>query len=134
MVLSGMSTMEQVIENIKIAEDGEANSLSEEERNLIEEIREAYRERIHVNCTSCGYCSPCPEGVDIPLNLSLLNDLYMYQNMEKPRGNYSFLTAKKASATYCDECGECEDKCTQSIPIRKYLKEARETFEKIENR
>ncbi|MGZ7048083.1 MAG: aldo/keto reductase [Methanobacterium sp.] len=133
-VLSGMSTMEQVIENIKIAEDGEANSLSEEERNLIEEIREAYRERIHVDCTSCGYCSPCPEGVDIPLNLSLLNDLYMYQNMEKPRGNYSFLTAKKASATYCDECGECEDKCTQNIPIRKYLKEARETFEKIENR
>lgn len=129
-VLSGMSTMEQVMENIKVAEDGHANSLTNEERNLIREVKEAYSARIHVSCTGCNYCIPCPAGVDIPLNLNLLNDVYIYENLEKPSGNYSFLKAKKASASFCTECGECEEKCTQNIPIRKYLKEAVETFEK----
>jgi hypothetical protein len=126
-VLSGMSTMEHVIENVKIAENGHVNSLSQSEKNLIQEVREVYSERVHVSCTACGYCTPCPKGVDIPLNLNLLNDLYIYQNMEKPAGNYSFLTAKQASAAFCDEC---EEKCTQSIQIREYLKEARKTFDK----
>jgi len=129
-VLSGMSNMEQVLENVKIANDGFVNILGDEEKDLIGEVRDAYKERVHVSCTACGYCSPCPQGVDIPLNLSLLNDLYMYQNMEKPSGNYMFLNAKNASASFCDECGECEEKCTQNIQIRKYLKEARETFDK----
>lgn len=130
LVLSGMSTLEQVEENLRIAEDGYANSLSSQERGIIQEVREAYQARMHVGCTACGYCMPCPEGVDIPLNLNLLNDVYIYQNMEKPRGNYSFLAAKKMSASYCTECGECEAKCTQQIPIREYLKEAARTFEK----
>jgi uncharacterized protein len=129
LVLSGMSTMEQVKENLRIADEGYANSLSSQERELIDEVREAYQARVHVGCTACGYCMPCPEGVDIPLNLNLLNDVYIYQNLEKPRGNYSFLKAKKMSASYCTECGDCEEKCTQQIPIRKYLKEAVETFE-----
>ena len=129
-VLSGMSTMEQVIENVNIANYGQADNLTYEERNLIKEVREAYNERIHVDCTACGYCMPCTAGVDIPLNLNLLNDVYVYQNMGKPAGNYSFLTAKKASASFCNDCGECEEKCTQNILIRKYLKETNETFEK----
>ena len=129
-VLSGMSSMENVKENVKIADEGITNSLTSNEKNLIEEVREVYKERIHAGCTACGYCIPCPEGVDIPLNLNLLNDVYVYQNMEKPTGNYKFLTAKNASASFCSDCGECEEKCTQKIPIRKYLKEARETFQK----
>jgi predicted aldo/keto reductase-like oxidoreductase len=130
LVLSGMSTMEQVEENLRIAEDGYANSLTSEELDIIQEVREAYQARMHVGCTACGYCMPCPEGVDIPLNLNLLNDVYIYQNLEKPRGNYSFLSAKNMSAAYCTLCGECEDKCTQKIHIREYLKEAAETLEK----
>ncbi len=129
-VLSGASTMEQVVENVKIAEDGHVNSLTGDERNLIEEVRDAYSERVHVGCTRCGYCMPCPTGVDIPLNLSLLNDLYVYQNMEKPLGNYTFLTAKKESAAFCTQCGECEEKCTQKLPIQKFLKETADIFEK----
>jgi len=129
-VLRGMSTMEQVKENIRIAEDGHANSLTDEEKNLILEVREAYQERMHVGCTACNYCMPCPNGVDIPLKLNLLNDLYIYQNMEKPSANYSFLSAKKMSASFCNECGECEEKCSQNIPIREYLKETVKTFEK----
>lgn len=129
-VLSGMSTMEQVKENINIAENGHANSLTHEERDLIEQIRDAYTKRIHVGCTGCGYCMPCPSGVDIPLNLNLLNDCYIYQNLEKPTGNYSFLKAKNGSASFCTECGECEEKCTQNIPIQKFLKETADIFEK----
>lgn len=128
-VLSGMSTMEQVKENVKIAGNGYANSLTNEEKNLIQEVRKAYSARIHVSCTACGYCMPCPEGVDIPLNLNLLNDVYVYQNIGKPTANYTFLTAKKQSASFCNECGNCEEVCSQNIPIRKYLKEACETFE-----
>lgn len=129
-VLSGASTLKQVVENVKIAEEGYAESLTSDERNLIEEVRAAYGEKMHAVCTRCGYCLPCPVGVDIPLNLSLLNDLYVYQNMEKPLGNYTFLTAKKESATFCTQCGECEEKCTQKLPIQKLLKEASDTFEK----
>ncbi len=130
LVLSGMSNMEQVIDNINIAEKGHANVLTDYERNLIEEVREAYSAKIYAGCTSCNYCMPCPQGVDIPLNLNLLNDTYIYDNMQKPSGNYSFLITKRMSASFCNQCGECEEKCTQNLPIRKYLKEAVETFEK----
>lgn len=129
-VLSGMNTLEDVKENVKIAGNGYADSLTDAEKNLIHEVRKAYSARIHVSCTGCNYCMPCPEGVDIPLNLNLLNDVYVYQNMAKPSGNYSFLKAKKASASFCTDCGECEEKCTQNIKIREYLKEACEAFEK----
>jgi len=129
-VLSGASTLEQVKENVKIAEEGFAGSLTSDEKNLMEEVREAYSERVHAMCTRCGYCMPCPVGVDIPLNLSLLNDLYVYQNMEKPLGNYTFLTAEKESATFCTGCGECEEKCAQKLPIQKLLKEASDIFDK----
>ena len=128
-VLSGMSTMEQVVENIRIAEEGKPNSLTSEEINLIQEAKDTYTERIHVSCTRCNYCMPCPNGVDIPANLNLLNDLYIYQNMEKPSGSYKFLKAKNVDASACDNCEECEKKCTQDIPIRKYLKEVVEAFE-----
>ena len=129
-VLSGMSTMAHVKENIKIATDGNANTLTDDELNLFDEVKEIYIERIHAGCTSCNYCMPCKNGVDIPLNLNLLNDVYIYENLEKPSANYKFLSAKKMSASNCDDCGECEEKCTQNIPIRKYLKEAVSTFEK----
>jgi uncharacterized protein len=129
-VLSGMSTMEQLVENIKSAENGTPHSLTDNELDLFKKVKEVYKDKIHVSCTACNYCMPCKKGVDIPLNLNLLNDVYIYSNMEKPTGNYTFLTAKKMSASFCTECGECEEKCTQNIPISKYLKEARETFEK----
>jgi hypothetical protein len=72
---------------------------------------------------------PCPAGVDIPLNLSLLNDLYVYQNMEKPLGSYKFLTAKKESASFCTQCGECEESCTQKLPIKKLIMESSDIFD-----
>ena len=129
-VLSGMSTLEQVVENIEIAEHGKVHSLTDGELDLYIRVKDAYNSKIHVACTGCNYCMPCKMGVDIPLNLNLLNDTYIYKNLDKPTGNYTFLTAKKMSASSCTDCGDCLDKCTQNIPINKYLKETRETFEK----
>ncbi|MDD3985086.1 MAG: aldo/keto reductase [Methanobacterium sp.] len=129
-VLSGMTTIEQVRENIKIADQGHIHSLTDDELDLYNEVKEIYTEKIHVRCTACNYCVPCKRGVDIPLNLNLLNDIYIYNNMKKPIGNYTFLKAKKMSASFCNECGECEDKCPQNIPIIKYLKETVQKFEK----
>ncbi len=117
-ILSGMTTMEQVIENIKIAEDGEANSLTEEEKNLILEVKEVYNSRIQVNCTACNYCMPCPEGVNIPGNLRLLNELNIYENMEKSAIGYSFLKLANCAASLCTQCGTCEEKCPQKTPIK----------------
>jgi len=128
-VLSGMSTMEQLNENLEITERGQVNSLTRNELELYEEVKAIYQERVHVGCTSCNYCMPCPMGVDIPLNLSLLNDVYMYKNMEKPVGNYKFLKGKKMSAGYCNQCGDCEKKCTQNLQIRDYLAENVDLFE-----
>ncbi|MEN6574616.1 aldo/keto reductase [Methanobacterium aggregans] len=130
LVISGMNSMEDVVENVEIAERGIPNSLTEDERNLIDDVQEAYISRVHVGCTGCNYCMPCQEGVNIPLNLSLLDDVYIYENLDKPSGNYFHLMGRKMSAGYCTECGVCEENCTQNLPIRKYLKETRETFEK----
>jgi predicted aldo/keto reductase-like oxidoreductase len=127
-VLSGMTTMEQLNENLEIASHGLKNSLTESELDLYNQVKDIYTERIHVGCTGCNYCMPCEMGVDIPLNLNLLNDVYMYENMEKPTGNYKFLTAKKMSADYCNECGECEKRCTQNIPIVQFMQETKNTF------
>lgn len=128
-VLSGMNTMEQLNENLEISNRGRVNSLTKDELMLYNKVRDIYKERTHVGCTGCNYCMPCPRGVDIPLNLSLLNDVYMYKNMTKPVGNYKFLKGKKMSAGYCNQCRDCEKKCTQNIPITKYLQENVDLFE-----
>ncbi len=128
-VLSGMSTMEQLNENLEIAKRGHVNSLTTDELELYEKVKNIHAESVHVGCTGCNYCMPCPKGVDIPLNLSLLNDVYMYKNMEKPTGNYKFLMGKKMSADYCNQCGECEKICTQNLEIISYLRENVDLFE-----
>ncbi len=129
-VLSGMSNMDQVQENLEIADKGYPDVMTESEKDLIHRVKDAYKERVHINCTSCNYCMPCPSNVNIPLNLSLLNDVYMYRHIDKPAENYFHLSGRKMSAGYCTECGECGEKCTQHLPIKEFLKETVETFER----
>ncbi len=128
-VLSGMSEMEHLKENLRIAEQGQPNSLSAEEKSLISEVSEIYRSRIKVNCTNCKYCMPCPMGVNIPRNLSYLNDVFMLDDVENARFQYGVLLLPEEKAGNCIECGECEEVCPQNIKIRKMLKEVREKFE-----
>ena len=123
-VLSGMNEMEQVSENIKIAGETQANSFTEKELAVIEKAKKSFVKKIKVNCTACGYCMPCPEGVQIPRNFSAYNDYYMFGKSD----TYNRFEPKQ-KASNCIECGKCEEHCPQSIQIPKELKKVKELFE-----
>ncbi|MFX0080301.1 MAG: aldo/keto reductase [Candidatus Hodarchaeota archaeon] len=144
-VLSGMSAMEQVVENIESAENSRINLLTDKELKTISELREAYNNYTIIPCTSCGYCLPCPNGVSIPNVLRLVNDLYYWGDRGKPRINFFYdrmaktdedLEKRKAegedvegAAALCIECGECLDKCPQQIDIPSFMEKANAIFE-----
>ncbi len=121
LVLSGMSDLQQVMENIKLV-----GSLPQEEWTSTDEdtIREAIniiRGKQKVDCTACNYCMPCPEGVNIPRNFALYNDYHMLQD-PAAKLRYQRLLSDMAKASNCIQCGLCEPQCPQSIPIRAELK------------
>ena len=80
--LSGMNSMAQLEENLKIASEGHPNSLSSEELALIDQVTETYQKMLAIDCTACSYCLPCPQGVNIPHNFRLYNDLHMFKDQE----------------------------------------------------
>lgn len=126
-VLSGMNSLDQVRDNIRAAEKGEANSLSTKEIALLNQAREVYRRMFKVDCTGCGYCMPCPAGVNIPSNLALYNDVLVFND---PTGVmvYNAFLSPEQKASSCTECGECEEKCPQNIQIREELKKVHLTL------
>ena len=126
-VLSGMNSMEQIIENMKTADTALPNSLSEKDLSLINTVKIQYNELIKVQCTSCGYCMPCPTGVDIPKNFAILNEASMYNEYDVQSRVYNNL-ALTQRAVSCIECGKCETLCPQHLEIRKHLKEVNETL------
>ncbi|MFH2132851.1 MAG: aldo/keto reductase, partial [bacterium] len=122
-VLSGMTTMQHVTENIESADKAAVGSVSAAERQLIDEIRTEYLKTTPIPCTSCKYCMPCPEGVHIFQIFELYNDGHRYKDNIRPRMVYKrFLGGKQADA--CVECFECEEVCPQDIPIVEWLKTA----------
>ena len=135
-VLSGMSAMEQVRENLACAEQGLPGSLSLGELAVVETMRETFASRVKIPCTGCRYCMPCPNGVDIPQCFMYYNQAYTYDAREKATGVYlwalngSFSGGIPGFASCCTRCGECEDKCPQHLPIREYLQDASEFFGK----
>ena len=122
-VLSGMTTMQQVFENLGSADRSGAGMLSEEELTLIDKVREEYRRLTPVPCTNCRYCMPCPNGVEIADILNYFSDAIIYDNPGAPRFLYRNLPEDK-QADNCVECFECEEKCPQGISISEYLKKA----------
>jgi len=135
-VLSGMSSMEQVTENLASAEQGLPDSLSPYELAVVEKMRETFASRVKIPCTGCRYCMQCPNGVDIPECFKYYNQAYTYEAREKATGLYlwalngSFSGGVPGYASACIQCGECEEKCPQGLPIRKYLKDIEEFFGK----
>jgi len=131
--LSGMSTMEHVTENLKIAQDAHANSLTEKEISIINQVKSIFKERIKVNCTACAYCMPCPAGVNIPGCFTILNDNFIFGDSpavrERHKFLYNFRLDSAAHASNCIECGKCENHCPQNISIRKELHTIKELFE-----
>jgi predicted aldo/keto reductase-like oxidoreductase len=132
LLLSGMSSEEQMDQNLESATRGYPNSLTPEELGLVKAAKDLYTSKMRVPCTACAYCKPCPEGVEIPQCFSNLNNAAISGNWEAQKANYLYILAddrdgNKASA--CVECGLCETKCPQHIPIREKLKEVVAAFE-----
>lgn len=118
-ILSGMSTFEQVKDNIKTFQDYQ--NLSQEELDIVLEVADTLHSRTKNGCTGCSYCMPCPFGIDIPSNFKYWNNRFIYDDAQKFKTRYQSL-AKEAKASQCKECGACEKMCPQQLSIRADLK------------
>lgn len=123
-VLSGVSSMEQLQDNIRIFENAKPNTMTQKELELVDKVKKFYDSKIKVGCTECGYCQPCPQGVIIPDIFSLYNDIHIYERMEESSAFYNRIMKAEKDASKCVECGRCEAACPQQLTIIKFLKEA----------
>ena len=138
-VLSGMNDEKQIEENIRIAGEARPNSLTDEELQLISRVAKKYRELMKIGCTGCGYCMPCPSGVNIPYCFQIYNSFSMFGDSRKAKmearlGYLMQLAAipgkREASyASLCEKCGACEEACPQQLPVSELLEDVVEEFE-----
>jgi len=124
LVLSGMSTLVQVRENLASAGRSKIGSLSSEEQALITQVNKKYLTMSPIPCTGCGYCQPCPQGVRIPAVLELYNEAVMYNTSVHSRFVYAHWFRPEGKADRCTRCGQCLQHCPQSIPIPAWLEKA----------
>ncbi len=125
-VLSGMNSMEMVEENVKTADTAAPGCFTESDKTLVEKVKAEIAKSVKVGCTGCGYCMPCPKGVDIPGTFLCYNAMYS-EGKRAAREDYLRCTAFRrdtSSASQCVGCGKCEAHCPQQIPIRQELKNA----------
>jgi hypothetical protein len=120
-VLSSMSTMKQVVDNLRIVDSARVGMITEADRALIARIRENYRSRITIPCTQCGYCMPCPNDVNIPVNFELFNYAHTYDDVGAARFRYKFVLKVGQRAGACIDCDTCEGLCPQHIPISDWM-------------
>ncbi|MBO4939306.1 MAG: aldo/keto reductase [Oscillospiraceae bacterium] len=130
-VLSGMNSEAMVLENIRTACDVRVGELGCEEEALYARVVKAINENTKVGCTACGYCQPCPRGVDIPGTFAIYNRWYGEDKFGAFKEYLKCTTFRKNStaASNCIGCGKCEKHCPQGIQIRRELKEARKALE-----
>ena len=130
-VLSGMNSLEMLEENCRVASEVPVGAFTEEDFALVKAVREAINERVKVGCTGCGYCMPCPKGVDIPALFRCWNEMY---TEKKSTGRHEYfqtvgLRLKPAFASQCVGCGRCAKHCPQHLDIPSALRQAdRERF------
>ena len=129
-VLSGMSNMEQVEDNLKTF--GEFKPLSDEEQKTIKEIVDLINSRVQNGCTGCAYCMPCPAGVDIPGCFKAWNTYHMYQNYNVVKWSWEKAIGEAKQAKNCIKCGKCEKVCPQKIQIRENLERVQADLDKKE--
>ena len=125
-VLSGMTTLEQVKENIKIAST--ADAINEHDSELIREVARTYRTFLGNKCTRCGYCMPCPHGVDIINCLTEYNIAHMLNDPKASAMQYFTLIDDDSRADSCIQCMECIPFCTQMLNIPEELVKVHEYF------
>lgn len=132
-ILSGMNEEAHIEENIRIAGDAHANSLSVEELERIGRVKELLAGMVKIGCTGCGYCMPCPAGVNIPMCFNYYNDKHLFQDREI-QFHYLGMTigtdgGAPSYASLCRDCGKCEKHCPQELPIRRHLQEVSRDME-----
>ena len=130
-VLSGMNTMEMVRDNVQTASDVQIGELTDEDRKMLAQVAKAINAKLKVPCTGCGYCMPCPKGVDIPGTFAAYNRCYTESKLSGFREYFMCTLVRKnhTSASNCIGCGKCEKHCPQNIRIRKELENARQELE-----
>lgn len=121
LALSGMSTIEQVEENIASASVSGSGKLSADEVALVDQVREIIHSLSPIPCTACEYCLPCPNGVNIPRNFDVYNRAAMYDTLEDSRREYKYWIPDDQKAAACIQCEECLTKCPQQIAISTWL-------------
>jgi predicted aldo/keto reductase-like oxidoreductase len=123
--LSGVSTIGQLEENAKVA--GNDNPLSAAELDQIEGMMKENERLAGLFCTGCKYCMPCPQGLNIPDILTMMNYHRVYQITDYAKNEYASIGKVEwknyKNAAACSECAQCETKCPQKLPIREQLKE-----------
>ena len=135
-VLSGMNSVQMVRENTEAASSAEPGELTDADRELYRKVKQEINRKVKVGCTACGYCMPCPQGIDIPGTFRCYNEMYT----ERPkvgRKEYLMTTAFRKHqnpASGCIRCGRCERLCPQRIEIRKELKQASRELEDVRYR
>ena len=129
-VLSGMSNMEQVEDNLKTF--GSFKPMSEEEQKTVAEVKEVLQSRVQNGCTGCRYCMPCPAGVDIPGCFSAWNTYHVYQNYNTVKWKWETELGEEKQAKNCIKCGKCEAACPQQLSIRADLEKVQEDLDKKE--
>ena len=130
-VLSGMNTLEMVEDNLATASDCLPGSLTDQDHRMLAQVVDAINASIKVGCTGCGYCMPCPRGVDIPGTFAAYNRYYTESKFSGLREYMMCTTLRKnsAAASNCIGCGKCEKHCPQGLPIRQHLQDVKSELE-----
>lgn len=128
LILSGMSAMEHVVENVALADQSTCGMFTEADQEVIVKAREGYLERSSIPCTNCKYCLPCSVDLNIPDLFGMFNQARMYDSLTDIKRWYGNMAAeKKASA--CIDCDECEPKCPQEIVISDWMVKVADVME-----
>jgi len=134
-VLSGMNEEAHIAENCRLASDAKAGSLTQDEKTLIDKVKKEFYRLMKVGCTGCGYCMPCPAGVNIPFCFTYYNTRHFFK---AKRANLQYIAfagglmgGEPSYASLCIRCGKCEKYCPQNIPIRDKLREVAADMEPI---
>lgn len=128
LILSGMSSREQLQQNIATVSAADLSVLSDEERELIDKVSDEYNRLIKYSCTGCEYCLPCPQKLKIPDLIDTLNEWNIYGQNPATKMEYIEWVPEGRHASDCISCKACEKKCPQGLPIAQIMKETSEIF------